>query len=93
MPLVFINFRWHDENPNLGQNSNGATYLYHETNDSYTEGPKPPIHDEDGCASAAFKSKSHGYRPVVVTVTHDSSTLFLWDYTIKNNWETCKYII
>ena len=75
----------------LGRNGNGGTYLFHETNQSYTEGPKLPFHSNYGCASAAFKSKFHGYRPVVITVTHGSKAVYLWDYTNKNDWETCKY--
>ena len=70
--------------------SMSETYLYHETNQSYTEGPKLPIHSKDGTVCTAFTSKSHGYRPVVVYGAHGFTTLYLWDYTISNDWETCK---
>ena len=75
--------------------SNGDTYLYHETNQSYTNGPTLPIlngNPPNGQGSCtAFTSKSHGYRPVVVYVAYSRSMLYLWDYTISNDWETCKY--
>ena len=68
----------------------GETYLYHETNQSYTDGPTLPINNQY-CVCTAFTSKSHGYRPVVVYVASGRSTLYLWDYTMNNDWETCKY--
>ena len=79
---------------NLGNNgtSNGDTYLYHETNQSYTDGPTLPIHNYKGSCTA-FASKSHGYRPVVVYVPDSHSTIYLWDYTMSNKWETCKYTV
>ena len=78
----------------LGNNgtSNGDTYLYHETNQSYTDGPTLPNHNYKGSCTA-FASKSHGYRPVVVYVPDSHSTIYLWDYTMSNNWETCKYTV
>ena len=78
----------------LGNNgsSSGDTYLYHETNQSYTDGPTLPIHNSYG-ACTAFTSKSHAYRPVVIYVPSSHSTLYLWDYTMNNNWETCKYTV
>ena len=73
--------------------SNSVTYLYHETNQSYTEGPKLPVHDKNPVACTAFTSKYHGDRPVVVYGAHGFTTLYLWDYTINNDWETCKYTL
>ena len=70
--------------------SMSETYLYHETNQSYTEGPKLPIHSSDGTVCTAFTSKFHEYRPVVVYGAHGFTSLYVWDYTNSNDWETCK---